>query len=194
MNKPIIALSTWAVIATAAAGISLSNSLQNTRPEEPIVKTKISHKSSTKTDTNVAVSQAEKDKEQQENDDALLVSRAKKFLILSREYRPNAQKHHDEVEAISKKAIADEIVNVPSNTGGMQQDRFRWGTTWYGDIDVELQPGTGTSRRAVVHGVYDSSMNAGEKVDALLSLEFVNGKIDHYHAYTYTAPQSGVIQ
>ncbi|WP_203624210.1 hypothetical protein [Lacticaseibacillus sp. 866-1] len=198
-GKIVFGLATWAVLATGAAGVGWYQVHQEAaKPRTNVVVNKGAGKTTTTTSTpqDSGTSQAEKADAKElaslkaSND--TITKRAKAFVTLHTQFYENARKQHDDIEAISTKKIADDLVVVP--TGGMAADNFRWSTTWY-NRDVQIQPENGNERQATVRVVFDLS-GAGntnpQKQDILYRFTFKDEKITEWSEYVYAEMEPGV--
>lgn len=198
-GKIVFGLATWAVLATGAAGVGWYQVHQEAaKPRTNVVVNKGAGKTTTTTSTpqDSGTSQAEKADAKElaslkaSND--TITKRAKAFVTLHTQFYENARKQHDDIEAISTKKIADDLVVVP--TGGMVADNFRWSTTWY-NRDVQIQPENGNERQATVRVVFDLS-GAGntnpQKQDIIYRLTFKDEKITEWSEYVYAQMEPGV--
>lgn len=198
-KKAVAGVTIWAVLATGAAGIGWYQASRSaSAPQTKIVvkkeakRTSNSYASGANTTANLSDQADTKELAALKASDATISKRAKAFVTLNTQYYDNAQQHHDDIEAISTKKIADDLVVVP--TGGMAADNYKWSTTWY-TRDVQIQPGNGTERQATVRVIFDLS-GAGntnpQKQDIIYRLTFKDNKITEWSEYVYAQMEPGV--
>ncbi|WP_203633235.1 hypothetical protein [Lacticaseibacillus suibinensis] len=198
-KKVVVGITTWAVLATGAAGVGWYQASQSSvTPQTHVVIKKqangtsnINDSSKNKT-TNISDQADAKELASIKASDATISKRAKAFVTLNTQYYDNAQQHHDDIEAISNKKIADDLVVVP--TGGMAADNYRWGTVWYTQ-DVQIQPGNGSERQVTVRVIFDLSgagNNNPQKQDTIYRLNFKDNKITEWSEYVYAQMEPGV--
>lgn len=198
-KKIVVGVTIWAVFATGAAGVgwyqagrSASTPRTNVVVKKQAEGTSNGKASGANTTTNLSDQADAKELASLKSSDAIITKRAKAFVTLNTQYYENAQQHHDDIEAISTKKIADDLVIVP--TGGMAADNYKWSTTWY-TRDVQIQPSNGTERQATVRVIFDLS-GAGntnpQKQDIIYRLTFKDNRITEWSEYVYAQMEPGV--